>query len=166
MIRVKGFTLIEILVAMAITVILASGTYVGFSRFNRQQNLNIARDTLYNNLSEARSNAMSQVITRCTIDQTLEGYQISFNASSTPHSYTTQEVCRNLSSGNLAPPQNVKTVILPPNVIFGSLSGTPVMFSVLSGSVASLATITLRFVGAGGPTRTVTVNNSGVISSN
>lgn len=163
--RNRGFTLIEILIVIAIIVILATGSYSGLSRFNRTQNLNIARDTLYNNLNEARSFAMSQVVRGCTIDQTLEGYQISFNTSA-PQSYTTSEVCRNATTGNLAPPYSIKTVKLPPNVTFGTLSGTPVMFRVLSGSVTTAATIIIRVGGSGGPTRTVTVNNSGVISSN
>ncbi len=174
MIRNKGagFTLIEILVVMAIIVILASGSYVGFIRFNKQQNLNITRDTLLNTLNEARSNALSQVISttnapdgckQAGTSRTLDGHQVSINTSGSPHYYLLQEVCS--GGGNTFTP-TVKRIDLPSGVVFTSVPSSPVRFLIFTGGVNSSATIIIRSGGAGGPTRTVTVNTTGVISSN
>lgn len=173
MIRNKGFTLVEILLGMAIIVILSSGSYVGFVRFNRVQNLNLTRDTLLNSLNEARSSAMSQVISTSnppdgckqpSTTRTFVGYQISFNSSGSPHYYLLQEVC---SSGTTTFTPTVKRINLPTDVVFVSPVPSQVRFSIITGGVSPpVTTIIIRSGGAGGPARTVTVNASGVISSN
>lgn len=162
----KGFTLIEVLLVMAIIVILAGGSYVGFVKFGRQQSLNIARDNLLNTLNEARSSAMSQVITRCTNSQTLVGHQVRFDTSGDPQYYATQEVCRNNSDGTIANSVDEKKVNLSKDVTFTTTPGSPVLFLVLTGGVNSSANIIIQSGGLGGAARNVTVNVDGVISSN
>lgn len=95
--RYKGFTLIEIIISMAIIVTIASSAAVIASSFRDKQNFNIAYDNLHTTLSQAKSYALSHVITECTADVgRLVGYEVYFEHNK--KSYYIQEVCL-LASG-------------------------------------------------------------------
>lgn len=89
-----GFTLIEILLTMAIIISLSSVSYIAFQKFNKGNTLNIAYDDFVNTVNEAKSNSLSQVKTSlCTATQTLIGYQIAIDKVSSPNSYRLEIVC-------------------------------------------------------------------------
>lgn len=163
MIRNKGvgFTLIEILLVMAIIVILASGSYVGFVSFNRAQSLNIARDTLYNTFNEARSSAMSQVIISCSQNQTLFGYQIRFNTAY----YDIEEVCRDVNLPNNLTNSRVKRVPLPGDVTFYPNPSSPILF-LLTGGISGGADRSVILRNTASQTKTIIVSAGGVITTN
>lgn len=155
-----GFTLIEILIVMAIISLASIGSYVGFVQFNRQQNLTSTWDTLRNNVNEAKSNATSQVIVTGVCNQTsrtLVGHQIAFGRSGATDYYELQEVCT-LGVNTLTPV--VKRVNLPSKITFNPLPSLPVRFLILSGGVINPATITITNQSRA---RSIRVDSTGVI---
>ncbi len=159
--NVSGFTLIEILLGMAIILIIASGSYVGFTRFSRQQNLNIARDTLLNSLNEARSNAASQVIRTSVCknsSQTLIGHQLNFHTTF----YDLEEVCQN---GSTTSTPLIKRILLSSGITFNP-NPAPIRFLILTGGISGGVNRTATLINTAGQARNISVNASGVISSN
>lgn len=162
MIRNKGFTLLEILIVMAVILLVSIGSYVGFVQFNRQQNLTSAWDTLRNNLNEARSNSMSQVILTGACNQasqTLVGHQVRFYAPpGASHYYNLEEVC---SAGSETTALE-KTVYLPSGVVFTSIPSpsSPLRFLIITGAVSNPVTVT---IGNGKRTVNISVDSVGVI---
>lgn len=160
MIKERGFTLIEILIVMAIISLASVGSYVGFVQFNRQQGLTSAWDTLRNNLNEAKSNATSQVIVTGVCNQasrTLVGHQVAFGRSGATDYYELQEVCT-LGVNTLTPV--VKRVNLPSRITFNPLPASFVRFQILSGNVINPKTITITNQSR---TRSISVDSTGVI---
>ena len=158
----KGFTLIEILLAMSIVLLIASGSFIGFKSFNQQQALSSTWDSLRNSFNEARSSAASQVIRTsvCSgVGQTLIGHQISFPND---RSYELREVCQ---LGTNPPTENlIKTVPLPPGVTFNPVPNpTFIRFVVLTGGISGGLNRTVTITNTQGNTRSVTVNTVGVI---
>ena len=166
MIRNKGFTLIEILVGMAIILILSSASYFGFVSFSRSQNLNIARDNLRNTLNEARSRALSQVVVNCSPNQTLFGHQIRFYSTY----YEIEEVCRDVNSPyTITYPPPKKRVSLSTGstgISFNPTPLSPILFLRSTGGISDVINRVVTLQNIVSQTRTVTVNPAGVISSN
>lgn len=161
--RNKGFTLIEILVGMALILILSSASYFGFVSFNRSQNLNIARDNLKNTLNEARSRALSQVVVNCSPSQTLFGHQIRFYSTY----YEIEEVCRDVNSPyTITYPPPKKRVSLSTGISFNPTPLSPILFLRSTGGISDAFNRVVTLQNEASQTRTVTVNPAGVISSN
>ncbi len=161
----KGFTLLEILLVMAIILLVSIGSLVGFRRFSANQNLNIARDTLLNTLNEAKAKALSQVVATAACNQTgraLVGYQVSFDFSTDPDRYFLQEVCSGVTNFPI-----VKTISLPTGVNFESpptpSSSSPIRFYILSGEANNNAVIRIT---SGSSYRSIGVDTSGIITEN
>lgn len=158
-----GFTLIEIILSLAVILIISGASYVAFGNFNKQQVFNSSYENLKNTINEAKSDALSQVISKCTGLQTLVGYQIAIDSSSDPKSYSLQEVCQ-VSSTEVEVVNNLKTTSLPPDTTITSdfSSSSPLRFLVLTGKVSMAGTITLS---NGSQTRTININSQGVMQS-
>lgn len=154
-----GFTLVEILVAMAIIIIISGGSYVAFTKFNQRQTYISTYENLKNSINEAKSNALSQVINDCVSSETLVGYQIVADSSSIPDSYRLEEICE--TGGVEAAPNVIKTVKLPPNLIISS-DISSILFLVLSGKVRQSGSISLS---NGSETKTININSQGAIES-
>lgn len=154
----SGFTLLELLVVIALIGILTTISASALSRFNRSQSIEIANDNLQTSLSEAKSNALSHVIVNCT-DGELLGYRIVF-ISSTPLSYTSlQEVCRR---GAVDSSVEVKRTNLPSGITFSG-SNPSITFKVLSGGADSASSVTIT---NGTIQKTIEVTTAGVIQEN
>lgn len=145
----QGFTLIELIVSMAVTLLIASGTYAAFIQFNRQQRVNASYEDVRNSLTEARSNTLSQVIDKCNTSQTLIGHRIQFSGST----YTLMEEC----TGSLPIPVKIKNI--PSDVI---LTATPSTFRFLVGTGESPTPGSIS-LSSGNIIRTITVNDNGTI---
>lgn len=117
-IRSYGFTLIEILLTIAIIISLSSASYFAFVQFNKGKNLNIAYGDFVNILSEAKSDSLSQVnVSLCTASQTLVGYQIVIDSSSSPNSYRLEIVCAtDIANSTTYTPTQIKKKDLPSDV--------------------------------------------------
>ena len=156
----KGFTLIEILVGMALILILSSASYFGFVSFNRSQNLNIARDNLRNTLNEARSRSLSQVVVKCSGSQTLFGHQVRFYNTY----YEIEEVCEDIIT-RIKTNFPTKRVPLSSEISFNPTPSSPILFLRSTGGISDVASRVVTLQNLAGQ-RSVTVNPAGVISSN
>lgn len=127
----KGFTLIEILVAVGIAMLVVGGVIVNYNTYNDTQNLKQAAQTLKNNLRFAQAQALAgrKPTSGCT---TLIGFTVTFASGS----YTIQAQCTDGSAGE------AKTTTLPTGV---SVSPAPsaLTFQAVRGSIAAAATMTL-----------------------
>jgi len=168
----KGFTLIELLVAMGIVALLATSSVAIVGNFNRRQAINIAYDDVKNVLAQAKSYALSQVVSdNCDVKNSdknlrdqLVGYKVTFDTAKNPDEYSVSEVCQD-SAGNPIIIQAIKTYKLPSDVSF---NGTPgdVTFKVLTGGAllpgaVSSYTITISTTGQ---SKKIIINTSGVIN--
>ena len=156
----KGFTLIEILISMAIILLLSVGSLVGFSQFSKRQSITIAKDNLRGSLNEAKSKSQAQVVVTTDCKQSgriLVGYQIGFVTTTDPDSYELREVC---TSGAATLTPLVKTISLPKGVEFNS-PPAPVIFLLHPGTVNAAARIRLR---SGSRNDEVNVSTEGVIN--
>lgn len=156
----KGFTLIEILISIAIILLLSIGSLVGFSQFSKKQSLNISKDSLKNSLNEAKAKSQAQVIVTVQCRQSgriLVGYQISFNTTTDPDSYKLEEVC---TSGAATLIAEVKEVFLSKGVEFNA-PPPPVLFLLHPGTVNDDAVIRLR---SGTRNDQVNVSAGGIIN--
>lgn len=148
-----GFTLIEVIISIAIIGIISSTTVVTFNRFSSRQNLNIAYDDVKNALSEAKSNSASQVIISCT--ENLLGYEVVFNAVN--KTYSINEAC----SQPLADPV-VKTYKLPSGINFNNNVSPPsIMFNTLTGG-SNGGSVTLTN-GTASQNKSIMVESTGII---
>jgi prepilin-type N-terminal cleavage/methylation domain-containing protein len=150
----SGFTLVEILIAVAVLGVLASSTVVIFTSFSQRQSVNIAFDNVKNALNEAKSNASSNVVKNCA--DSLDGYQISFTA----RAYTLQEVCRAPGGGGLSV-ADIKTTQMPGNTRIDNFPVT-IKFRTLARDVDNPGHIDISYKGE--IVATIQVDASGVIS--
>lgn len=125
-----GFTIIELLVAMSITLLLAGGVVAAFNNFNDNQRVQQGAISLKSNLRLAQNKAISgDKPAGCG---TLTNYTVTFAATS----YSMQAVCDGAPTGSTA------TFSLPAGIAF---SPTPasVAFTVLTGRAGTSRTITI-----------------------
>ncbi len=119
------------MIAMGIALVLASGIYASYEKFNRRERLRQTVATLKNNLRFGQSKAINgeKPAAGCT---QLVSFGITFSTSS----YTMQAMCTEGSAGVLT------SVTLPASVTFTG-SPIPVSFNVLTGTVAADVTLTV-----------------------
>lgn len=91
--RMKGYTLIEILVVLVITAIVFSGGYAAYREFNRRAAIDAAAKGLISDLRLAQEKALSADKPE-TCTQEFEGYR--FTLVSSTH-YRLEAVCRDTS---------------------------------------------------------------------
>lgn len=130
----KGFTLIEILVAVGIAMLIVGGVIVNYNAYNDTQNVKQAAQTLKNNLRFAQAQALAgrKPTSGCT---TLIGFTVTFASGS----YTIQAQCTEGSAGE------VITTTLPSVIAFSPVP-TAVTFQTLRGSIG-VAAVTITLAG-------------------
>lgn len=144
-----GFTLLELLIAMGVAMVLISGVFAGYQRFNSNERLRQAGASLKSNLRLAQSKAISGEKPQAGCGQ-LTGVAVTFSTSS----YVIQAQC----GATLAGPQI--EVTLPSSLTISS-TVSPLVFGVLDRGVATDVTITLT---DGTKSFEVTVSQSGDIN--
>lgn len=159
-----GFTLIELVIVLAILAIMGTSTFAVSNTYIQSQKLNSAVDNLKTALNEAKSSALSQTIVTTgagscgTAGMTLIGDQIYFPNST---SYRLKEVCKN-SSGVISYPA-IRTTTLPSGMTHDQ-AGVTVQFNIQSaGGGTNLSSDRNIVLNLGGRVRTVTVTVGGLI---
>lgn len=153
----KGFTLIEILVAMAVFMLISASTYAGFSQFKTQQALNVAYEALRNTLHETKSYAQSQVVktTQCKASgMVLVGHEIE-KVNGTSY-YSIYEVC-DIDSIPPFTRGKLKDVQFSPEITITTFT---MRFNVITGNVVNPGTITVT---QGSRNKSITVDGNGII---
>lgn len=154
MIHSKGFTLIELMVALSITAILGVLGIAGFVNYNEAQVLQTSANEVVTMLNLAKSRAQSQVKlgSKCN-GQVLDGYRVSIRTSSSArHKFVLMSECAGVTS-------DLDTKTLPQNVSFNAT--THFFFPVQKGGVETEGSI---IISSGGKTKTITVNALGGVS--
>lgn len=158
-----GFTLIEMVVTVAVALLLISGGIAGYITFNsRQKSITAARDfeTL---ILSTESKVQSGVVGACN---QLEEYQMTFNTTLNPVRINLVEVC---APGDTATPTPV-TYTLPDGVTlaFNPLI-TSIRFKILSGGLlfsSGASSVQFRFSDESNPTSVyvLTISEGGDVS--
>jgi prepilin-type N-terminal cleavage/methylation domain-containing protein len=145
----KGFTLIELMVAITVSLFITGGIIVNYNAYNQTQTLKQAALTLKNDFRYIQSKAASgEKPSGCA---TLTGWQITFAA----RSYSYQPVC----NGNPAGTQS--SISLPPGISFSAVpSPATIVIYVLSQGTSLTGTVTISLTGSG-KTYTLKVNPAG-----
>lgn len=170
-----GFTLIELLLAMGILAFLATASVAILGNFNRNQNIKIAYDDVRNGLAQAKSYALSQVVSdNCDVNNSnknlreeLLGYEVRFDSTTDPakHSYAIYEICEDPTGAvKVIPPTS--TYYLPKDILF-QIQYSPIRFKGLTGGAelpggANSYTVTIRSSDLT-QSRNIIVNRNGVI---
>lgn len=140
----KGFTLIEVIVAVGIMVILLGLTIAGYRSFSRNINLETVGSQIVIVLDDARSRTLASLNDR--------GYGVRFQSNT----YTL-----------LADPNEVHP--LPSGVEFASVTlaggGTDVMFNRLTGTTSQPGSVVLRLTGKPSITQAITISAQGQAGS-
>ncbi len=121
----RGFTLIELVITVGISMLLIGGIVVNYNSFNDTQALKQVGLTLKNNLrlAQVKSTSVIKPESGCT---QLVGYRVTFAASS----YATQAQCTEGLVGEAT------TVVLPSGVTFSPIP-TSVTFAALTHTLVS-----------------------------
>jgi Tfp pilus assembly protein FimT len=158
-----GFTLIELLLIFSITALLFSLGIAQYSRFNRRQILNKAKEELISNLRLAQSKASAAEKPSegaCgDEDEILSGHQLKF--SDDDRSYNILAVCGDDPDEY----PEVKEAVFLPEQVFKTSAEDTVFFKVLSQGVViedESEYMEIRLEGFN-ETRTITITKSGEI---
>lgn len=147
----RGFTLIELVVTVAIMAILSGMSVVGYNKFNESQTVNQAANNLASDLRLAQQNALSgNKPTGCSGD--LHGWKVVIASPS----YRLWAIC-DADVGD-------KTVTITPLTLTAT-GGNDVIFAALTGAESGTTSITINGnLGGTAYSKTITVTTAGAIS--
>lgn len=119
----KAFSLVELLVVVTIMTTLLSIGVAYYTGFSQNATLDGAAKQLRANLRLAQAFALNGEKIGATCTGTFNGYYVTFQKSSTPHSYTLGQYCSTSGNTNRTPPSPIN---LPSGIVIGSMSTDPV----------------------------------------
>lgn len=161
--RMQGFTLLEVLLAVTLSVAIAATSVVGFTQFNNTQRLQNAALDVAITLEKAKSRSQTQVkpdsIIACRTNQ-LRAYEVRICDSPlgqctqvTPGRYELHIICG--ATNTL-----LEAKQLPSALSFSTITNRRITFAVLTGAATNGS---LQITGFG-KQRTITVSSAGIIN--
>jgi len=153
MTRSRGFTLIEISVAVSILAVVTTMGIAAFVSYSRNQALQTSAYELSTTLNLAKSRAFSQVKPEQCLNQSLDGYRVLISALT--GTYELDVIC----SGNI---YKIKDGAFSKNVtvVQAQTTSTSFFFPVISGGVVGSGSVVLSGFGQ---TRTIIVDSFGTV---
>ncbi len=149
--RPLGFTLLEVLIVVALTVIIGLGGFLSLSGFRQEQDLNLTAKSMVGFLRDVQSKAANQ--------ESATEWGVRFdNPASGRDAYM-------LFSGPAFIAAST-TVSLPASVEFSdpaSGSSKDTVFAKITGLPDSAASVTIRLISNTSSTKTITINAQGAI---
>lgn len=119
----RAFSLVELLVVVTIMTTLLSIGVAYYTGFSQNATLDGAAKQLRANLRLAQAFALNGEKIGATCTGTFNGYYVTFQKSSTPHSYTLGQYCSTSGNTDRTPPS---PITFPTGIIIGSMSTDPV----------------------------------------
>lgn len=147
----RGFTLVELLVVIAVLGLLLTGTYVSFRSYNQSQSMQTSVADVQQALNTAKSRSLSQVKPSACGTDVLEGYQVSITQPST---FRLEVVC----GGTV---YMLETKKLATSITFASNTATSVRFSIATAAVQTPGNFVLT---GANQTKTIKTDAVGKIS--
>lgn len=150
----NGFTLIELIVSIAILLLLVLGLIASYNNFNQSQQVGQAARTVKASLKLGQSKALSGLkpASGCT---ELRGYTVSFTGAT----YSMQALCSE-AEGLVGATVNLS---LPANISFSPVPGSFTFGVVTRGLLGVTSPVTITITGFG-KTYTLTVEPNGVVT--
>ncbi len=149
--KIKGFTLIEILVVLGISVILATGGFLSLSNLRRHQSLRLSAESMVAFLHDAQQRSISQ--------EGGFGWGVHFeNSAADRDSYWR-------FSGSDSSATAADRVVLPPSVEMDTPSGN-VFFEKNKGLATGVSEVKIKLSNDPASFRTITINTQGTIEQN
>mgnify|MGYP001616810484 CR=1 FL=1 len=154
--RNSGYTLIEIMLAIAILVAISTIGFYSLDSFNKSRDISDSYLYLVNTLSEARSSALAEIkpVTHCAEADTVVGYRVKIF----PTYYVMDVVCFDNQGRETSLER--KRILLPPSVTLSSTFPT-ILFDT-NGESTNSGVITLT---KNGIPKSVSINSKGAIIS-
>jgi prepilin-type N-terminal cleavage/methylation domain-containing protein len=158
----KGFTLIEVLIVVAVVASLAALSITTFGNYSKSQVFKQTYDNFLNVLNTAKSRSSSQdkplSIAQCAAaGAVLNGYSVTINNAVTPNNYSLNVVC----SSSVVVLPGYSQLPLPLGITFGGSSLTSVFFPIITGGAvlnnSGLASGTITF-NSGSLTKSITID--------
>jgi prepilin-type N-terminal cleavage/methylation domain-containing protein len=148
----KGFTLIELLIVFSLIGVLTSLGLASYSTYNSSQILQSSSSTVATLLTQAHSQAISQVVPSSCGTNVLTGYEVDFTVGA--QQYTLSAVCG-------ASKPLISTYNLPTALTFASGTTASIVFNVSSGIVSSASQV---IVSGYSKSHTINVSTAGNVS--
>lgn len=161
----RGFTLVELVVVIAILGVLAAMSIAAFNGYNKSQQLTGAVQDIKSILILARSNAQSQVkpSSYCSANQQLNGYQVNIcNGGGNPACKSSADYEMNVECNGTY--STITTGNFPANggvVVLGTSTSKSFLFAPFTGTVTGNGRIDINAPGQS--TQSITVQMNGVI---
>ena len=158
----KGFTLIEVLIVVAVVASIAGLTITTFGNYSKSQVFNQTYNNFLNILNTAKSRSSSQdkplSIAQCAAaGAVLNGYSVTINKAAAPNNYSLNVICSN----TVVVLPGYSQLPLPAGVTFGGSSLTSIFFPIITGGAvlnnSGLASGTITFT-SGSLTKSITID--------
>ena len=146
----KGFSLIEIVIVIAIFVVLFALTLTAFSRFNSNQALNRSVSEVTSVLNEARA------LTLASFDNTVYGVHLLSDSTTLFKGQTFSPSDPDNKITTISSKVSISNIVL-------SGGGNDIIFQRLTGKTDQDGTMTLSLVSDSSKSKTITVEVSGII---
>jgi prepilin-type N-terminal cleavage/methylation domain-containing protein len=147
----RGFTIIELLIAIAITTIILLVVIVPFKKMNEKQVLYKENDNVVTLIKQARSMTVSSKYS----------LQYGIHLATTSVTLFQGAVYSDSDPGNMVLTLNPLVNISGTNIS----GGNQIVFNRLNGSTQNIGTITISMIASSTQTAVITVNQTGVINS-
>lgn len=160
----RGFTLVEVLISIAMLALIATIALPNFRRFNEDQTLKNTTANLISSLKTAQNNAQTGV--KCPDGvSTPQSWSVIITGTASSLSYYLQESCLNLTTG-VASLNNLPLVSVPPTVISSpaALSCTITYTQTMVSPASSCYSVTLNDTGTSPPKRQILIDKGGAIT--